>query len=58
VPMRHASPGFSPEATYSSSWLRCVIGVSATWLGLDKGGSLDEGMRTRGGRSPPRGLAL
>jgi hypothetical protein len=29
--------GFSPEANVATSSLRSVIGVSATWLGLDKG---------------------
>src|SRR5690606_26262763 len=33
-----SSRGFSPEAMYSTSCSRAVIGVSATWLGLDKGG--------------------
>ena len=37
LPMRHWSRVFSPDATYSRSWLRWVTGVSATWLGLDKG---------------------
>ncbi|KAG1239578.1 hypothetical protein G6F68_018498 [Rhizopus microsporus] len=35
--MRHCVRGFSPEAITSTSCERSVMGVSATWLGLDKG---------------------
>ncbi|CRD56546.1 hypothetical protein BN1263500367 [Stenotrophomonas indicatrix] len=37
VPMRHCERGFSPEAISATSCERSVMGVSATWLGLDKG---------------------
>src|SRR3546814_12705243 len=61
--MRQSALGFSPEATYPTSWSRPVMHVSLAWLELDMRTVLGtratdaRGCRRRGGtitvRSPP-----
>src|SRR3546814_11850456 len=64
--MRQSALGFSPEATYPTSWSRPVMDVSLAWLELDMRTVLGSraigarGCRRRGGTitaRPPPGVA-
>src|SRR5690606_3927834 len=54
VPMRQSALGFSPEATYSTSWSRPVTGVSLAWLELDMRTVLEAGRSTPADPAPWR----